>query len=280
MNLIRALWARCGHRTWMLLAALVCAGAALMLSDHYMTAHLAALEEKRFPQQAFDEVLVADRDLAPGQSLSAETVSVMRVPTAWAHLDLLRPAAFDDLLGRAVNRDIKRGTPIGYRDLSPVKPPNGLSRIPSGHRLVPITDIAGFEQILAGDQSVQVDVWEQTAPLAVSSGESVAEGFSVQSAQRIGGAPQAHLLVRRASLMTSASISTDLKNKSGEAAFILLPESLVGAFVAAKARGSLTFTIVNPAEEPRAAMAHQQRTTQSRSREIEVIVHARQGGQS
>jgi pilus assembly protein CpaB len=142
------------NKNWIVLGvALVVGGAAAFGINRYIKKQVDDLEAKE-KGKATVEVVVAKADLPKGSSLSAETVSIRKIPREWAHSNAISPEQF----GRAENTKLAtpagRGEPILWAQLEGQKAPSFSARIAPGRRAitVPVDEISSISgMVIPGD---------------------------------------------------------------------------------------------------------------------------------
>ena len=94
----------------MLLAALGCAGLAILSAKGYMDEQLAAERERHAKAPVpMERVIVARRDLRPGDQVNAETMAVRSIPRQYAMHGTVRPAQFDAFDGARIVAPLAKG---------------------------------------------------------------------------------------------------------------------------------------------------------------------------
>ena len=94
----------------MLFAALVCAALAVYAANGYMQEQLEAERSRHLRAPVpMVPVIVARRDLRPGDSISAETMAVRSIPKSYAMQGAIRPEQFDTFDGARLTASLGSG---------------------------------------------------------------------------------------------------------------------------------------------------------------------------
>ena len=98
------------NQNWLLLlVALLLGGGAAFLGNRMVQRHMQALDEEARRANQPIAVVVAKRDLLPGDALSAENFAVRQVPREFVNADALTPEAFGQLEYQRLAVGMKRG---------------------------------------------------------------------------------------------------------------------------------------------------------------------------
>lgn len=91
--------------------ALVFGALALYVADSYLEHQEAKLRATltREHRSGTTEVVVASADLPPGSEINESTVAVRSMPSDYVHADAVRPAGFDAVKGRHLDRGLEKG---------------------------------------------------------------------------------------------------------------------------------------------------------------------------
>lgn len=101
------------HRNALLLAAALALGAlAAFGARGYLSEQLAIERERLLPRQATVQVVVAKRDLARGETLSADNMAVREVPKEFLAGGTIVPERFDAVAGAVLVQPMRAGEPL------------------------------------------------------------------------------------------------------------------------------------------------------------------------
>jgi pilus assembly protein CpaB len=101
------------NRHWLMLGGAVLLGlAALTLSHKLLHDHMAQLDAEERAAHKMVKVVVANRDVARGDPISAERFSVREVPVEYVHAAAIRPDRFNKVVGLRLGAPLKRGEPL------------------------------------------------------------------------------------------------------------------------------------------------------------------------
>ena len=140
---------------WIVLGAAAAFGIGAGFGVHYYIAdRIASIEAGNAHAEVVKQV-VANQDMPRGTRLTADTVSIRRIPKEWAYADALTP----DQLGRFENAALevpaRRGQPILWAQLATQGPRSLSDRIEPGRRAVtvPVDDISSVSGLITpGDR--------------------------------------------------------------------------------------------------------------------------------
>lgn len=147
------------RRHWMSGLGLLAAAIAFYATQQYAEDRVAQERTRLLPAGGLVEVIVAARDLAPGDLVSATTVAVRQIPRQWALVESVNPVDFDSIHQLALTRSLKAGQPITLDHLRQAKASVSGLRLDPGFRAVSISvdevsSVGGLIQ--PGDR---VDLW-------------------------------------------------------------------------------------------------------------------------
>ncbi|HEV6964180.1 Flp pilus assembly protein CpaB [Roseateles sp.] len=98
------------NQNWLLLlVALLLGGGAAFLGNRMVQRHMQALDEEARRANQPIAVVVAKRDLSPGDALTADNFAVRQVPREFVNADALTPEAFSQLEYQRLAVGMKRG---------------------------------------------------------------------------------------------------------------------------------------------------------------------------
>jgi pilus assembly protein CpaB len=98
------------NTNWLILLAAIGLGVgAVYMSNSLIRQRLADVEAAAKRGQETVDVVVAKRDLVPGDALTSDVVAVRRIPKQFAHEGGLRPQQFDAFENQRVVTPVKRG---------------------------------------------------------------------------------------------------------------------------------------------------------------------------
>lgn len=147
------------RRYWMFGLGLAAAVLAFYATQQYAEERVAQERTRLLPAGGLVEVIVAARDLAPGDLVSATTVAVRQIPREWALAESVNPVDFDSIHQLALTRAAKAGQPITLDHLRQARSSTSGLRLEPGFRAVSISvdevsSVGGLIQ--PGDR---VDLW-------------------------------------------------------------------------------------------------------------------------
>ena len=97
----------------LILAAVIFGLIAFWLSKKHLAEKEAEIIAKsQVKQQEMAAVVVASKDIGPGEAISSENLAVIKLPAAHIPLGAITPEVFEEVNGRSSLRDIPRGKPI------------------------------------------------------------------------------------------------------------------------------------------------------------------------
>jgi pilus assembly protein CpaB len=98
------------NSNWLLLLVAGALGiGAVYMSNSMLKNRMAELEEEARRGQEMVDVVVGKRDLAPGDTLDADSVAVRQMPKAYVHEAAVRPNQFDAYANQRLAAGLKRG---------------------------------------------------------------------------------------------------------------------------------------------------------------------------
>jgi pilus assembly protein CpaB len=98
------------NTNWLLLGVAIALGVgAVVLSNHLIQRRMAQLEEEAHRGRQTVNVVVAKRDMARGEPISADAMAVREVPAEFVHADAVRPDQFSALERQRLAVPMKRG---------------------------------------------------------------------------------------------------------------------------------------------------------------------------
>jgi pilus assembly protein CpaB len=162
------LWKRILRRYWVSGIGIAAACLALLATQQYTDQQVSAARQKMIPAGGMAEVLVAARDLRPGELVSPLTVAVRTVPRDWTPQDSIDPVDFTAVEQRRLMIALRSGTPLTASHLRPISPRPSALELDPGHRAVSIavdeiSSIGGLIQ--PGDR---IDLWGSPSPPATA----------------------------------------------------------------------------------------------------------------
>ncbi|GAA0743775.1 Flp pilus assembly protein CpaB [Ideonella azotifigens] len=98
------------NTNWLLLGIAIALGiGAVVVSNHLIKRRMAQLEEEAHNGRKTESVVVAKRDMARGESITADAMAVREVPVEFLHADAIRPNQFGALERQRLAVPMKRG---------------------------------------------------------------------------------------------------------------------------------------------------------------------------
>ena len=120
----------------LILFAILAAGAAVYLSNAYIQNTINAKQAAIDKQYVPIDVVVANRDLHPGDVISAQTVSLRKVPSGFVHASAIRKADFASVNGFALSEPLGKGETLLRSHMSQRKGGKFAGLIDEGRRAV------------------------------------------------------------------------------------------------------------------------------------------------
>ena len=163
------------HRNSLLFACAVgLGGLAAFGARGYISEQLALERERLAPRTPMAQVVVAKRDLAKGETASADTMAVREVPREYLSASAVTPERFDGFAGARLTAPMRAGEPLLAGALEGADPSTFAAKVPSGIRAITVAvdevnSLSGMLQ--PGDRidlllSVRMPGGVTTAPLA------------------------------------------------------------------------------------------------------------------
>lgn len=159
------LWRRILQRHWVSALGVAAACLALFATQQYTDQQISVARQRMLPAGGMTEVLVAARDLRPGELVSPLTVAVRNVPRDWTPHDSVAPMDFNAIEQRPLMIALRSGAPLTANHLRPVAARPPALQLDPGHRAVSIAvdEISSMGGLIQpGDR---IDLWGSPAPL-------------------------------------------------------------------------------------------------------------------
>lgn len=147
-----------------------------MLSKKHLAEKEAELIAKaQVKQQEMSAVVVASKDIAPGESISSENLAVIQLPAAHVPLDAITPDVFDEVSGRSSLRDIPRGKPVLRQYISMGLTERFSDLLESGQRALtlPIDTLNSNEGMLESGDRIDLFLLTEGKPSVENSKELI-----------------------------------------------------------------------------------------------------------
>lgn len=122
----------------LLTAALVAGLTAIYLSDRHLQQRAAEIEEQLTQDYARREVVVANRDLAAGEQLNADTVALREIPKTYLPKTAIDRTSWPDYSGGEITHPIGAGEPITPGQIQKTIHSRLADRISPGDRAITI----------------------------------------------------------------------------------------------------------------------------------------------
>jgi Flp pilus assembly protein CpaB len=180
------------RRHWVALIGVAAAITAFWATQQYAQDRVNAERDKMLPRGGLVEVLVAARELQPGERLSAENLAVRQIPREWALSDSVSPSEFELLDQAILVHRLTAGSPVMQAHLQMASSNDQPTvRLEAGYRAISIpvdevSSVGGF--IRPGDR---VDLW---APTPMVSSDSNAEALAMMTSNTPGAHRPARLI--------------------------------------------------------------------------------------
>jgi pilus assembly protein CpaB len=101
------------NRNWLMLGgALLLGGAALALSHKLLHDRMAQIDAQERASHKMIKVVVAKRDVARGEPITADRFAVRDVPAEYVHASAVRPDRFGQYAGQRLGAALKTGEPL------------------------------------------------------------------------------------------------------------------------------------------------------------------------
>jgi len=140
---------------WMIVGALVTAAIALAAIRHYLQERERQLLASAVQAQATRPVVVAARDLQPGETIAVADLAVRQIPTRFVASDGIGPEGAARLLGRRLTRGRRSGDAVAVADLDAPVSVSLSARVQEGMRAVtiPVDELGSMAgQLRPGDR--------------------------------------------------------------------------------------------------------------------------------
>ena len=120
----------------LLIGAVITGGGSWYLTENYISNQVTDYKSSFDEEREAVSVVVASRDLAIGDVLSASVASVRQVPRAYVHKDAILPSRFAAVAGRQLLHPIKVGETILNIHINSVKVDGLASLLKEGQRAI------------------------------------------------------------------------------------------------------------------------------------------------
>ena len=135
--------------------ALAAAGGAAYFAKAYIDKEMRTEREQLHSQYKLVNAVVAKTDLAPGATLSGQTVALREVPKAFLHSDAVLSEQWDEISGRILSRPLRAGETVLRSHLAQGVNAGFSAQLPEGMRAMtfPVDEEASISGMLApGDR--------------------------------------------------------------------------------------------------------------------------------
>lgn len=170
-------------RKWLpWVVAVLAGGSAAVLASRYMSARIASAENALAKEYALRPVIVAARQIAPGQTLQLDDLALRQVPARFAPSEARGAEAADDLIGRVSLYPLAPGDPVLPSALQSNELPALASLVGQDRRAITLAvdEINGFSGLLSpGDTVDLVYVADETADAGAAIVRPLLEGVTV-----------------------------------------------------------------------------------------------------
>lgn len=136
--LVLAGWLRRHRELALLVLALALGVLAAVAARNYITGQIAVERERLVPAQRMVALVVAKRDLARGELVSAETMAVREFPEAYAVQGAVAPPQFEAITGASINTPMRAGDPLLHASLTTSELAGFSTRVREGIRAMTI----------------------------------------------------------------------------------------------------------------------------------------------
>ncbi len=249
------LWRRLVRRHWVSALGVAAAGLALVATQQYTDQQVSVARQKMLPAGGMAEVLVAARDLRPGELVSPLTVAVRNVPRDWTPHDSVAPIDFNAIEQRPLMIGLRSGAPLTVGHLRPVATRPSALQLDPGHRAVSIavdeiSSIGGLIQ--PGDR---IDLWgSPIAPITMEPGAPVSISADRTATQRSARLVAENLKVvaaggrtQRTELHSSETASSsDAGPQSYSSLTLSVPPSIASAVLGGQFQGRFAVALRSP----------------------------------
>lgn len=135
-------------RTWVLFASIVVGLLAAWMAQNFLSEKVSEIESRA--KVDMTRVVVAKKDLRPGERLNADTLAIRQVPMAWAHSNAVQPDQFSLVDQRSISVGIKAGEPLLWAMLEGQKVATFSRKVANGRRAitVPVDQINSISGLL------------------------------------------------------------------------------------------------------------------------------------
>lgn len=136
--LVLAGWLRRHRELALLTVALALGVLAAVAARNYITGQIAVERERLVPAQRMVALVVAKRDLARGEQVSADTMAVREFPEAYAVQGAVAPAQFEAIAGASITTPMRAGDPLLHASLTSSELAGFSTRVREGIRAMTI----------------------------------------------------------------------------------------------------------------------------------------------
>ncbi|MVF12531.1 Flp pilus assembly protein CpaB [Ketobacter sp. MCCC 1A13808] len=158
----------------LLLCALLAGGAGWYLSTNHIDQEIKSYKSSFEAERESIEVVVASRDLKVGDTVSAQTASIRKIPKIYVPADAATPAQFSQIEGMPIIHPVKSGEPILSVHVSTSKVEGLSSLLKEGERAItiPVSSQDTFSGFLAPGDTIDLMITlkdgedSRTVPLA------------------------------------------------------------------------------------------------------------------
>lgn len=277
------------RRYWVPCLGLAAAGLAFYATQQYAEQRVAQERIRLLPAGGLMEVIVAARDLVPGDVVTAATVAVRQIPRQWAVSDAVNSLEFDSIHQLSLTRAAKAGQPITLDHLRQAKSSASGLKLESGFRAVSIavdevSSVGGLIQ--PGDR---VDLWAHAQPIASQD----ASGMVQITTETAGPPKRARLVAENLKVVatgsrTERSAQSTADGAPGTLAYssitLAVPEHIAAMVLGGQFQGRLGIalraeSLATPVTEPTQLSAKRTKPAKEvTAGPVEILVGGLEGG--
>jgi pilus assembly protein CpaB len=142
----------------MIAGALGASGAAAYLADNYIEKTISTRRAALDTQYRAVRVVVANSDLRPGASLSAQTVAIREIPRLFLHSEAVPAESWSTVAGRVLAHPVKSGEPVLLSHIASDLAAGFSSQLAAGTRALtfPVDDQSSISGMLAPGDHIDI----------------------------------------------------------------------------------------------------------------------------
>jgi pilus assembly protein CpaB len=249
---------------WPIWLGLAAALLAFFATQRYAADQVAAERDRVLPRGGLVEVLVAARDLQPGDKATAETLAVRKIPVGWSLPNTFSPVDFDSIHQVSLAMAVKAGYPLTVEHLRKPNDAASALKLEPGFRAVSISvdevsSVGGLIQ--PGDR---IDLWAATHNTI---GQPMGDLVSLSSEARTSPTQRARLIAQNLRVMATGQRTQRTESSPGSSSVVdgyssmtlAVPAAIAEIVLGGQFQGKLGIAL--RAEDTKAGSASRPRST-------------------